>query len=324
MSKKTYKELQEELTARIIAILESGQIPPWRKPWILDPNSGSPKNIVSKKNYRGSNIFSLGCTSLIGDYTSRWWGTYKQWQSLGGQVRKGEKSTTIIYWRIYDKETVDENGQKKKKKIFVHNYSPVFNLQQVEDVDGKLARFQIAPESERINPTNIDDDVFSNARIVIAESGAKITHGGNRAYYRVPQPIGSWPEHKTGDDITLPTPDQFVFPADYYGTCFHELGHWSEVRLGHTDEDNKQYAFNELRAEMTACFLSQQCEIPLGQIDGNHESYIANWLTKMKSDPTFLFQASKQAQSACQYMMKLAGLEEEIEEEPEEDTAVAA
>ena len=75
---------------------------------------------------------------------------------------------------------------------------------------------------------------------------------------------------------------------------------------------------------MAAYYLSQQCEIPLGQIDGNHVSYIANWLTRMKSDYTFLFQASKQAQAACQYFLAKAKLDEsEIVEEPEED-AVAA
>ena len=234
MAKRTYQDAQKELTDQIIAIIESGDIPPWRRPWTLDPNCGGPKNIVTKKPYRGSNILSLECSRLHYDFTNRWWGTYKQWESKNCQVCKGQKGTHIVYWGIYDKKVTDDNSNETKKKIFIFKPAVVFNLEQVEIPEGKLEDFIIAAEGEQVIPESVEDPIFDKARIVVAASEVEISHGGNRAFYRVPQPVGSWPNHDRGDNITVPQPAQFGSAADYFGTLFHELAHASEVRLGHT------------------------------------------------------------------------------------------
>lgn len=322
MAKKTYKELQAELTTRIVKAIEAGT-PPWRKPWSCSPNAGLPRNIASKKHYRRSNILALECSSMEFEMSNCWWGTYKQWQSLGCQV-KGRPAnldhwgTSIIYWSVYDKKIVDDNGVETTKRSFFHRSSAVFNLEQVEDPDGKLTEFIVDTEADLIDPTAIDDPIFDLAKRAIAATEASISHGGERAFYRTPSPKGSWPNHTKGDTITLPNPARFVSPADYYYTAFHELAHWTEVRI---DQCDPKYAFNELVAEITACYLAQQLHMPQSNVMDNHERYLGSWLEAMGKDVAFIFQASKAASLACQHILEYSGLEQE---EGQEEAAEAA
>ena len=81
----------EIVTESIIKQLESG-VAPWRQPWRTEP----PANLVSKKEYRGINIFLLasqGCGS-------RYWVTYRQAQALGGSVKKGQHGSKVVFWKI--------------------------------------------------------------------------------------------------------------------------------------------------------------------------------------------------------------------------------
>ena len=78
------------ITERIIDKLEAGTIP-WHKPW---RSIGAPQNLVSKKSYRGINVWLL----TMQGYISPYWATLRQINELGGRVRKGEKSTPVVFW----------------------------------------------------------------------------------------------------------------------------------------------------------------------------------------------------------------------------------
>lgn len=115
----------EMVTERIIAELEKGVIP-WEKPW-TGVRSGA-YNRVSKRPYSLLNQMLLKHT---GEYA-----TYKQWQDLGGQVKKGEKSEIVVFWKIFEaEETNKDTGEKETKKIPLLRYYNVFHISQVEGVE---------------------------------------------------------------------------------------------------------------------------------------------------------------------------------------------
>lgn len=326
--KEIRAEIQKEMTERIVSVLKDGKAP-WRKPWACSPNAGWPKNIRSKKGYRGMNPLLLTCTALDLGFDSCWWATYKQWQELGCQVKPRPDDveywgTRIVFWkpmkgtRPVDKD--DPDGEKEEFTWFMLKTYVVFNLEQVDDPDGKLAKYQIEKTDNQIDPTAIEDPVFGMVREVIDATKAEIKHGGDRAFYKLPQPYDEWPNHTSGDWIKVPEPGRFVSPQDYFYTLLHEVGHWTEVRLGQKDE---QYAFNELVAEMASCFLASACNIPLSDVMDNHERYLASWLGRMNDDPSFIFRASSAAAKATEYVLAFSGYEDAVggqqaTEEPED------
>ncbi len=133
------QHLREKITAQIVAALESGNLPPWRRPWSLDKNAGFPANIVSKKPYRGINPILLDVASARHDLTSKWWGTFNQWKGLGGKVMRrpadvpeGQWGTTIVFWTPVTKTEKDAEGDEKTDRYFVMRSYTVFCFDQVE------------------------------------------------------------------------------------------------------------------------------------------------------------------------------------------------
>ena len=165
------EQIQREMTERIVQAIKDGK-PPWRKPWSCSPNAGFPRNIRSKKGYRGINVLLLECTNLEFGYNHRWWGTYKQWGDLGCQVKRRPADvehwgTRIVYWQFKEFETQNDDGEVVKKKVpFLRTYT-VFNLEQVEDPDGKLEKYRIDEAKAQIKPEAIEDPIFDMAREVI-------------------------------------------------------------------------------------------------------------------------------------------------------------
>jgi len=288
-------ELRKNVTDRLIAALESGTRP-WIKPWIGDPNAGFPTNIASKKRYRGVNPWLLDMTAIEGSFSSKWWGTYKQWKEKGGQVIKGEKGTVIVFWKMFTRDET-KDGVTKKKKTFFLKYSNVFSLDQVENVgevkEGKphqLDKYRICKDV----PYTFEHDEYEPAEALIADSGAKVTYGGNRACYS-----------PTTDEIRCPNKGQFPKVSEFYNTMFHELTHWCESRTGFSkvDED-RNYALGELVAEIGACYVSEHLGVPVDNpTDDQSAAYLKSWLQKLKDDPKFIFTASKWASKAADMLL---------------------
>ena len=269
----------EIITEQIIEKLNKGEIP-WHKPWV---GADAPKNLVSKKEYRGINPFLLGCQR----YSSPYWLSYKQCQNLGGHVRKGEKSTIVVFWKqvkIKDKDTDDD------KTIPMLRYYRVFNADQCELPAGKVPMSDVNPDFQ---PIAACEKVTTDM-----QNKPTIEHRESRAYYR-----------PSTDSVNMPKKETFVNEEFYYSVLFHELGHSTghKSRLDRKEFSEGQfgsetYSKEELVAEMTAAFLCGYCQIENKTID-NSAAYIKSWLGKLKNDSKLVVLAAAAAQKAADYIL---------------------
>lgn len=272
--------LYAEVTAKIVAELEKGAAP-WVKQWSGDgfiSAPGSDINFVSKRRYRGINRILL---SIVGrQFTAPHWATYQQWQGIGGQVRKGEKGTPIVFYKQLS-ISEERDGEKTEKSIPLLRQFTVFNIDQVDGVERVAA--EPLPEVERL----------AHCERTIAATGAKITHGGDRACF-IP----------SADRICLPHLVDFDTKQAYYATAFHELIHWSGVKE-RCDRDlsgrfgDSSYAFEELVAELGAAMLCADHNV---QGDLRHAGYIGHWLKCLKENDRAIFRAAALAEKAAEFI----------------------
>lgn len=115
----------DRITERIIAMLEQGTVP-WHKPW--KAKTGWPRNLITKKPYRGVNVFLLMSMS----YESPFWLTFHQADELGGSVRKGEKSCPVVFWKPL--KVKDEKNDEEWNIPLLRIYH-VFNVSQCEGLE---------------------------------------------------------------------------------------------------------------------------------------------------------------------------------------------
>ena len=141
----------EIITEKIIKQLESG-VAPWRKPWTCQ----TPANLLTQKEYRGLNVFTLASQG----FPSRFWLTYNQATKLGGRIRKGEKSSPVIFWNIGDEqETTAQDGAKETSRPFLLRYYSVFNLSQAEGIDIPASLLQ---ETRTNDPIETCEQIVTN------------------------------------------------------------------------------------------------------------------------------------------------------------------
>ncbi|QDV56244.1 ArdC family protein [Rosistilla oblonga] len=297
----TTTEIRQQITNDIIAALSSDQLPPWRKPWSNDPNAPGLHTSLSTGNcYRGINQMILQLSAWKRKFTSKWWGTFKQIQANGGCVNRGQKATKIILWKPIDRKRTSEQGESIDDKFFVMREFAVFNASQTSGME----QFQIGySQSESINERH-----YGDADEVIEAVGADIRYGGNQAFYS-----------PSGDYIQMPFRRQFVKPEAYYETCFHELCHYSESRTGlDRAKPENSYDFLELVAEIGACFLMGELQMPTMENLENHAAYLKSWLKGMNDDPKFIFRAAAQSSKATDYILSFSRKDETIAETIEE------
>jgi antirestriction protein ArdC len=265
----------QAVTDQIIAAIERGA-GTWQMPWhnaLL-----APVNAVSKKPYRGINILALWAAAEQKGYASGIWATYRQWNELRAQVRRGEKSTLVVFWNIME-ETVDEEIERH---CFARSYF-VFNAAQV---------FGYNP------PVTLEPD--SAARIEQAEQfftqlNAKVEHGGFMACY-IP----------STDTIHLPRFEAFESAGAYYATRAHETCHWSghESRLNRDLKNrfgSEAYAAEELVAELGAAFLCAELGLA-AEPRQDHAQYIQAWLKVLREDSRAIFTTASKAQAAVDWL----------------------
>jgi len=269
----------QEVTDSIIAQLEQGATP-WIKPWKTD--STADKNMLSQKAYQGVNRLILGLSSMVNGYEAPVWASFKQWQSIGATVRKGEKGTKIVFYSPVTKQN-KQTGDVEAYNLLKAYY--VFNASQV---DGVTIQAPTVPAK----PFN----AIEAAEARIKATGAVITHGGDSAFYA-----------PSVDKINVPHKASFISEASYYATVFHELTHWTgaETRCNRNLKGkfgNPLYAFEELVAEMGAAFLCQDYRI---QGELRHAGYIESWLKVLKEDSRAIFKAAALAQKAADHINAL-------------------
>lgn len=267
------------ITDRIIELLEAG-VTPWHKPW---SGGGEAMNLVSKRPYRGINRFLLN----VAGYASPYWLTFNQANKLGGKIKKGSKSTPVVFWKLLEKED-EKTGEKKEVPVL--RYYRVFNLEQTEGIDG--------PE-----PEEMEEQVFTpieRCEQIMASmpNPPKLQHRHQAAWYR-----------PSLDLINLPKPESFESAEEYFCTWAHEAAHSS----GHKSRLNRptltdmapfgstNYSKEELVAEMTAAFLCGVTGIDNVTID-NSAAYLNGWLKKLRKDNRLVVLAAAQAQKAADYI----------------------
>ncbi len=267
------------VTDRIIELLEQGTVP-WQKPW---KGGGQAQNLVSKRSYRGINQFLLNASS----YASPYWLTFNQTKKLGGSIKKGAKSTPVVFWKWL--EVKDKDTGEKKEVPFLRYYR-VFNLEQTKGIE---------PPAEDQAPGR-PFNVIERCEQVMAgmPNPPALQHQVQAAWYSPRK-----------DLVNMPRPETFVSDEEYYSTLFHEMVH----ATGHESRLNRptlvdmapfgstNYSKEELVAEMGAAMLCGVTGIVNQTID-NTAAYIQGWLGKLRKDSTLVVQAAAQAQKAVDYM----------------------
>ena len=282
-------DLYETVTASILAQLEAGAAP-WVKPWSGMGNGAMPCNATTGRAYSGVNIPLLWMAQEAGGYASARWLTFKQALDAGGNVRKGEKGSMVVFVSAIEKEEEGADGDAETRRIpFLKRYT-VFNVAQCENLPAKVA--QGAPIAPR---TTDQRDALADE--FLADTGADIREGAGEAYY-IP----------SRDFISMPAFAGFTSADHFYATAFHELAHWTGHK-SRLDRDmrarfgDQAYAAEELVAELSAAFICAEFGF-----DGDlrHAGYIANWIKLLKSDKRTFFTAAARAQKAADYLRGLA------------------
>ncbi|MBR9803842.1 DUF1738 domain-containing protein [bacterium] len=296
---KSTKQIQEEITDKIVESLKAGTIP-WRKPWSTSPNCGAPTNIVSGNAYRGINPLILELHRQEHSFTNRWYATFNQWRDLGASVMKrpdhvkpGEWGAGIIYYAPIKKTKEDpKTGEEVEVEFAMLKQYTVFSAEQVELPDHLRHLVDVEPESK--NDEFVD---FAPAEIAIAATEADIRFGGDRCFYR-----------PATDHIQMVPKHRFEQEKEFYSTLLHELSHWSEKRCEWTGS----YAEGELRAEIAAAFMCSELEIPQSDDLSNVNAYLQNWLKALNDDPRFIFKASSAASKAADFVLSFSRKEEPV------------
>lgn len=264
------------ITQQIIAAIEAGA-ERYEMPW--HTTSNTPSNAKTGKAYRGVNVISLWASASNARYSSHLWATYKQWNELGAQVKRGEKATFIVFWKLLE---VDQAEGEETSRPMLAKASFVFNADQVEGFTPPLLPHN--PESR-----------IEEAEQFFTSLGATIHHGGNNAFYRPAMDI-----------IQMPEFSQFKEATGYYSTLAHEVTHWTGHASRCTRELNNRfgseaYAAEELIAELGAAFLCAELGLS-NEPRTDHASYIACWLKLLKNDKRAIFTAASKAQQAAQWL----------------------
>ena len=292
------------VTERILSSLAKGVIP-WKQQWCngVGIGGGAPVSLSTKRAYRGVNALML--SPVVTGYELPWWGTFNQIKERGGMVRKGEKASPCIFWKM---NRVKEEGKKEKTIPFLLYYS-VFNAQQCDGLEVPK------PDNGReFVPIDRCESVVSD---YIARSGVRISEDGNgRAFYR-----------PSTDSVHMPVKGAFRSDEDWYSVLTHEIAH----STGHATRlardlsggfGSKSYAREELTAEIASAFMCAELGIDTPAIADNEAAYVANWVRALKDDERAIVVAAGAAQRAADLIMgRVANDASEPKDEP---AAIAA
>jgi antirestriction protein ArdC len=282
------RDVYQNVTDRIVAMLENG-VRPWAQGWNAYAGGGRPLR-ADGIAYRGANVLNLWAAGMARGFSSPYWLTFKRAQELGGHVRKGAKSELAFYVGTVTREVETAAGETDEKTIpFLKSYC-VFNAEEVADLPEHFYR----PRETRSLPEHARMPAVD---AWIAGTGAKVTHGGGRAFYR-----------PSTDEIRLPEFGAFDSAHAYYATALHELTHFTGAphRLDRTKGKlfgDPDYAFEELVAELGAAYLCADLGVS-NEPREDHASYVASWLRALKDDKRAIFSAAAHAERAAAWLHK--------------------
>ena len=283
---------REQLVKMYLDALKENKIP-WRERWYSDLN----KNGVTNTEYRGVNQLILSYVAYKEKYKDNRWLTYKQIKENNYKITNAKgKGVPIEFWSVYDiknkirldfptyEKIIEKTPERKKDfKVFC-NTTYVFNASLIEGIKPN--------EKNKRNtiPTNI---YFKR---LISKLHIEYKEEGNEAYY-IP----------SKDTIVLPPSSNFFDKYSYYATQLHELsnatGHSNRLNRNLNIQNKKDYAREELIAEISSSFLMQKLNVKVNEDDyNNHKSYIQSWIQLLEDKPNELFKAVGEANKICDYL----------------------
>ena len=281
----------QEDTDRVIAALEAGT-PPWRKPWDPDKAGGPamPRNAATGQRYRGINVLTLGMSAQAFIGGDPRWATYKQAEDRGWQVRKGERGTTGYFFKrleLRDDAKPDESEDAVRRIPLLRSFT-LFNASQIDGIP------DFVPPTIEEAPWRAPEA----AEIIVANSGAIVRFGGDRAFYS-----------PATDHIQMPPHAAFATAERFCGTLIHEMCHLT----GHPSRLNRDlrnrfgshdYSREELRAELGQMMVCAELGIAVsGDEFSNSAAYLSSWLEKLRSDRKEIFRAAADAQRIADYLL---------------------
>ncbi len=323
------RDLYAEITTKLLTEMEQGVLP-WRRPWELGNVAGGqnslPQNAITGRPYNGMNRLLLVMSPITMCDPDPRWCTYSQAQEQDWQVRKGEKGTPVIFYKMLelrgkaggreDDPDLSDGRRAAQAALSGASFEPeesdgprripllkTYTLFHASQIDGIPSFSPAAANEQRWTPVEM-------AERMVEGSGATILHGGNRAFY-APSP----------DVIGMPPRSAFPTAEAYYATQLHELGHWTghESRLARPfgfDRASEGYAREELRAELASVFLG--LEVGLEPPVQEAASYLSAWLKVLQNDKKEIFRAAADAQRATEYILRLGGATPDIEFDADE------
>lgn len=290
----TRVDIYARITERIIAQLEEG-VRPWVQPWRAGNAAGRITRPLRHNGepYSGMNVLLLWSEAMARGYAASIWMTFKQASELGAHVRKGQTSSTVIYASRFTKTETDARGDEVERDIpFLRAYG-VFNVEQIEGL----------PEHYYHRPAPVIDPVerIERADRFFAHAGAKVRHGGSRAFYA-----------PSSNHIQMPPFETFRDAASYVAVLSHEHIHWTAKadRVGRDltryAKDKTERAREELVAEIGSALLCADLGIvPELEPRPDHAAYVGSWLSVLGDDKRAIFQAAAHAQRAVNFLHAL-------------------
>ena len=287
---KDRASLYQEITDKIIAELEAGRLP-WVQPWGtsgVQAPLAMPKNATTQRRYSGINVLILWGAVVQHGFPGQSWLTFRQALGMGGNVRKGERGTTVVFADRFipdqERARAREQGDEPNAIPFLKRFT-VFNAAQCDGLPDDLAVIP-PPLSEGL--------ILPEVEALIRASGADLRLGGDRAFYS-----------PALDYIQVPRPEAYFEPINWHRTALHELGHWSGApnRLGRDLSGgfgSKCYAREELVAEMTAAFTCATLGITPTV---RHADYIGSWLEVLREDDRAIVRAASAASKAAEFLL---------------------
>lgn len=287
------QSIYDRVTGTILKQIEASPgdpVMPWHRP------AGSalqiPRNATTENTYRGINILMLWIAADMNRYPTGLWASYKQWAGIGAQVRKGEKAAQVVFYKEFGVEPTAEDDDGKRRVL---RASYVFNAAQVDGYETP------SPEQTDLGPVRRTAE-FER---FVANTGARINHGGHRAFYSL-----------TTDEITMPEEKSFTGTATmdrdlgYMSVLAHELGHWSGAK-SRLDRQLKsrfgthEHAAEEIIAEMTAAFVCAELGLA-SEPRADHAQYISHYLKLLRDDSRAIFAAAAAASKAAAYLFSFS------------------
>ena len=307
--------LYDEITTKIISELEAGRLP-WVQPWgtaAAKAPLAMPRNAATGRQYSGINVLILWGAVISHGYSGQSWLTFRQALALGGNVRKGEHGTTVVYADRFvpddEKKRARETGEEAAAIPFLKRFT-VFNSAQCENLPEDVAIVAPPPPPGLIEP---------QVEALIKASGIDFRIGGDRAFYVPAQ-----------DYVQVPPPQAFFEPINWHRTALHECSHASGAphRLNRDlsgSFGSKKYAFEELVAEISAAF----CCAALGIVPTvRHADYIGSWAEVLREDNRAIVRAASQASKSADFLLGFAPASDQLvaaaSRDDVEDVAAAA